>query len=158
VVGGIYSPQPPRSRWGRLMAMGATGQSGAPPDRTCSLSGALPHHSTVRVRSEVDRWSFVHRIVRCHTGQVLFAVQCASDSVAPTLRALFLCPWLLQSTVALDSHCSAGTPDSPVNYSRARLLKPESGWFNPVRAWCTGQSGAPDQSTLGFFCSFKLDP
>jgi ribosome biogenesis SPOUT family RNA methylase Rps3 len=23
VVGGIYSPQPPRSRWGRLLAMGA---------------------------------------------------------------------------------------------------------------------------------------
>jgi hypothetical protein len=79
VVGGIYSPQPPRSRWGRLLAMGApdspvshrtgpvhclvrrhvtqplefgakstigalspcgTGQSGATPDMSCSLSGA----------------------------------------------------------------------------------------------------------------------
>jgi hypothetical protein len=77
VVGGIYSPQPPRSRWGRLLAMGAsdspvrhrtgpiqcpvcchvtqplgfrakstvgalspcgTGQSGATPDRSYSLS------------------------------------------------------------------------------------------------------------------------
>jgi hypothetical protein len=67
-LGGIYSPQPPTSRWGRLLSMGApdnpvrrhvtqplefgssrplealsssgTGQSGAPPDRSCSLSGA----------------------------------------------------------------------------------------------------------------------
>jgi hypothetical protein len=30
---GIYSPQPPRNRWSRLLAMGA-------PDRYCSLSGA----------------------------------------------------------------------------------------------------------------------
>jgi hypothetical protein len=66
-LGGIYSPQPPTSRWGRLLSMGApdspvhrhvtqplgfessrplealsssgTGQSGATPDRSCSLSG-----------------------------------------------------------------------------------------------------------------------
>jgi hypothetical protein len=25
-----------------------------------------------------------------------------------------------------------------MNYSGVRLLKPESGWFNPVWAWCTG--------------------
>jgi hypothetical protein len=69
VVGGIYSPQPPHSHWGWLLSMGApnivrcashvtqplgfgccrplealsssgTGQSGAAPDRYCSLSGA----------------------------------------------------------------------------------------------------------------------
>jgi hypothetical protein len=67
-LGGIYFPQPPTSRWGLLLSMGApdspvrrhvtqplgycssrplealsssgTGQSGAPPDRSCSLSGA----------------------------------------------------------------------------------------------------------------------
>jgi hypothetical protein len=79
-----------------------------------------------------------HRTVRCHTGQVLFTVRCASDSAALTLRTLLLCQRLLQSTVARVSRCFAGTPDSPVNYSGVRLLKPESGWFNPVRAWCTG--------------------
>jgi hypothetical protein len=57
---------------------------------------------------------------------------------------------LLQSTVALDSRYSAGAPNSPVNYSRARSEKPESGQFTLVRTWCTGQSGAPDQGTLGF--------
>jgi hypothetical protein len=63
---------------------------------------------------------------------------CSLSGAALTLRALFLCQWLLQSTVARVSRCSAGAPDSPVNYSGACLLKPESGWFNPVRAWCTG--------------------
>jgi hypothetical protein len=33
---------------------------------------------------------------------------------------------------------SGDTPDSLLNYSGARWRKPESGWFNPVRAWCTG--------------------
>jgi hypothetical protein len=143
VVGGIYSPQPPRSRWGRLLAMGApdspvrhrtgpvhcpvhhhvtqplgfgssrplallsscgTGQSGATPDRSCSLSGAP---LTLRL------WLCAH------------------------CSLLLLCQWLLQSTVARISRCSTGTLDSPVNYSGVRLRKPESGWFNPVWAWCT---------------------
>jgi hypothetical protein len=34
---------------------------------------------------------------------------------------------LLQSIVAPSSRCSAGTPDSPVNYSGVRQEKPESG-------------------------------
>jgi hypothetical protein len=74
----------------------------------------------------------------CGTGQVLFTFRCASDSAALTLHALSLCQPLLQSTIARVSRCSAGTPDNPVNYSRVRLLKPESDWFNPVRAWGTG--------------------
>jgi hypothetical protein len=72
----------------------------------------------------------------------------------------------LTSTVALfiyqsrplraDSRCSAGSPDSPVNYSGARLCFPESGWLTPVRSWCTEQSGASFLSTLKSFCSFKI--
>jgi hypothetical protein len=148
VVGGIYSPQPSTSRWGRLLSMGTpdspvrrhvtqplgfgssrplealyscgTEQSSATPDRSCSLSGVpLSLPRTV--------------------------LHCSADR-AP-----------LQSTVALDSHCSAGAPDSPVNYSGGRLEKPESGWFelygpgtlDTVR-WHTGQSGAPFLSTLWF--------
>jgi hypothetical protein len=34
---------------GKAAGDGRTGQSGAPPDRSCSLSGAPPHHPTVRV-------------------------------------------------------------------------------------------------------------
>jgi hypothetical protein len=61
-----------------------TGQSGAAPDRHCSLSGA-------------------------------------PSSVALTLRELSAhcsrCRRPLEWTVVLLSRCSAGTPDSPVNYS-----------------------------------------
>jgi hypothetical protein len=99
VVVGIYSPQPLNNPLGDAAVDGRTGQSGAPPDRSCLLSGALPHHPTVRVRSEIDRWSFVslrHHTVRCHTGQVLFTVRCAFGSAALTLCALFF-------TVALSA-------------------------------------------------------
>jgi hypothetical protein len=65
---------------------------------------------------------------------------------------------LLQSTVARRSCCSAGAPDSPVNFSGARLEKPEGGEFGVVRSWHTGQSGAPDQGTLGSFAPLILDP
>jgi hypothetical protein len=64
----------------------------------------------------------------------------------------------VQSTVALESRCSAGAPDSPVNYSGVRPQKPEDGQFAAVWSWCTGQSGAPDQGTLGFLCSFLFEP
>jgi hypothetical protein len=139
--GGIYSPQPPSSRWGSLQAMGA------PDSPMCHRTGLV--HCPVRchvtqplgsrARSTVGGFVLLwHRTVRCHTGQVLFTVQCASDSAALTLRVLFLCQRLLQSTVARVSRCFAGTPDSPVNYSGVRLLKLESSWFTLVWAWCTG--------------------
>jgi hypothetical protein len=45
-----------------------------------------------------------------------------------------------------------------VNYSGVRPEKPESGELDVVRSWCTGQSGAPDQGTLGFFTPLFLNP
>jgi hypothetical protein len=56
--------------------------------------------------------------------------------------------------LAQASRCSAGAPDSPVNYSGARLHFPGSGWFQLVRSWCTGQSGAPFYSTLKVLLHF----
>jgi hypothetical protein len=52
---------------------------------------------------------------------------------------------LLQTTVGADSHCSAGTPDSPVNYSGVAPRIPEASKFkvdlpgapDTVR-WCNG--------------------
>jgi hypothetical protein len=64
-----------------------------------------------------------HRTVWCRTGQVLFTVRYASDSAAHCSSLQVL----LQSIVARNSRCSAGTPDSPVIFSEVRLLKPESG-------------------------------
>jgi hypothetical protein len=54
VVGGFLSPQTTLVAVGEAAGDGRTGQSGAPPDRHCSLSGALPRHPNVRVRSWVD--------------------------------------------------------------------------------------------------------
>jgi hypothetical protein len=56
-----------------------------------------------------------------------------------------------------SSRYSAGTPNSPVNYSGAAPRIPEGEQFgvgfpgapDTVR-WHTGQSGAPDQGTLRF--------
>jgi hypothetical protein len=45
-----------------------------------------------------------------------------------------------------------------VNYSGVALEKPEGGESAVVRSWCTGQSGAPDQATLGFLYSFLFNP
>jgi hypothetical protein len=135
---------------------GRTRQSGAPPDRHCSLSGAPPHHPTVRVRSWVNSWTSVflwHRTVRC-----------PSDFAALTSVRYCASLFTWQSRpLALASRCSAGTPDSPVNYSGARPGIPESGWFEVVRPgasdtvrWHTGQSGAPIFCTLKSFCSNKI--
>jgi hypothetical protein len=51
-----------------------------------------------------------------------------------------------------------------VNYSGAQLEKPESGELETVWSWCTahcpvdtGQFGAPDQGTLGFFAPLYLN-
>jgi hypothetical protein len=48
VVGGIYSPQPPIDRWGRLLSMGAPGS----PVRQ-------PRHQTVRVRELLTIGGFI---------------------------------------------------------------------------------------------------
>jgi hypothetical protein len=145
---------------GKAAVDGRTGQSGAPPDRSCRLFGAPPRYPTVRVREQSTVGAVVflwHRTVLTPDSSYSLCsapLTLRSDSAAhysPVLQ-------LLQSTVARSSRCSAGTPDSPVNYSGVRLEKPESGWFIFVRTWCTGQSGAPVHNTLGFFVPLKLDP
>jgi hypothetical protein len=137
VVGGIYSPQPPSGRWGRLLTMGA-------PDslvrhRIGPIHCPMRRHVTQPLGFRSSR--SLASLSSSGTGQFGVTpdtVRCASDSAALTLRAIFLCQRLLQSTVARVSRCSAGTPDSPVNYSGARLWKPESGWLDSIRSCCTG--------------------
>jgi hypothetical protein len=127
---GIYIPQPPNNRWGRLLSMGAPdspvrkprhptirvltqstvgvltfggiGQSGTAPDRHCSLSGAPL------------------------TSVLTSATNCSA--VRGTM----------QLTVAPKRRCSAVTPDSPMNYSGATPEKPEGEEFRVCTAWCTG--------------------
>jgi hypothetical protein len=146
-----------------------TGQSGAPPD-------------TVRCASHVtrslgfDRWSFCllgHRTVRWCTGQSLFTVRCAlwlcSDFCVHCSALTALC----RRPLSRSSCCSAGTPDSPVNYSGAASRIPEGEQFgvefpgapDTVR-WCTGhclvahwtvRCARPGHTSV-FFCSFYLNP
>jgi hypothetical protein len=139
----------------------ATGQSGAAPDRHCSLSDA-PSGAALTLRE-----------LSAHCSA--FAGVCWSRPLR----------W---------SHCSAGTPDSLVNYSGAALQKPEGEefevdqpWAPDTVRWCTGpdrpvnysgaalqkpegeefevdQPWAPDSPVcqtrvlFGFFCSFLFEP
>jgi hypothetical protein len=75
--------------------------------------------------------------------------------------------------LARSSRCSAGTPDSPVNYSGAAPRIPEGGEFgaefpgapDTVR-WCTGHCPVAHRTvrcprpghTSVVFCSFNLNP
>jgi hypothetical protein len=71
----------------------------------------------------------------------------------------------LESTVTLLSRCSAGLPDSPVNYSGEALQKPEGEEFESIAPGAPDTvGGAPDSPVrqtrvlFGFFCSFVLNP
>jgi hypothetical protein len=151
--GGIYSHKPNCSRWRRLLAMGA------PDSVRCAATSSCCSGSEL-----VDRWRLCphvapnspvsHQIVRCPSDLLLWLLSwyCA---------ALFI---RQSRPLRADSRCSAGAPDSPVNYSGAAPGKPEAvelelihpGAPDTVR-WYTGQPGAPDQGTLRFpFCSFLL--
>jgi hypothetical protein len=56
----------------------------------------------------------------CGTGQSGAPLTSCFDFCCDTV-------YFVESTVGADSCCSAGTPDSPVNYSGARPGIPESG-------------------------------
>jgi hypothetical protein len=133
----VHQPCHPTVRVLTVWTVGAltswgTAQSGAAPDRSCSLSGA-PSGAALTLLELSAHYS------RCRRP--------------------------LELTVALASHCSGGTPDSPVNYSGAALQKPKGGKFEVVRPWApdtvrwhTGQSGAPDQGSLRFLLLLSFEP
>jgi hypothetical protein len=103
-----------------------------------------PRHPTVRVLIV----STVGALTSWGTGQPGAApdshcsLSGAPSGAALTLRELSahcsLVSRPLESTVALASRCSAGTPDSPVNYSGAWTQKPEGEEFEVDPPWCTG--------------------
>ena len=89
----------------------------------------------------------------------------APSGAALTLRELSAHCSRLQATIARSSRCSAGAPDSPVNYSGARPEKPESGEFENVRSWCTGHCPVAHRTVRcaipghsWFLCSFVFEP
>jgi hypothetical protein len=128
--GGIYSHQPKSGRWWSLLAMGAPDS----PVRHRTVSGAPPRHLVDRPLSWSTVGGFVliwHQTVRCHTGQ----------SGAPLTAALTSAAILFirqSRPLRADSRCSAGAPDSPVNYSGVVSGKPEGEEFELIHP------GAPD--------------
>jgi hypothetical protein len=129
---------------------------GAPdsPVRHRTVSGAPPRHPPVRAWSWSTVGGFVlmrHRTVRCHTRQ-------SGATLTSALTSEFNCSPLHSRPLRADSRCSAGAPDSPVNYSGAAPEKPEGDEFEGDPPWCTGHSpvvhrtlsGAPDQGALQF--------
>jgi hypothetical protein len=124
-----------------------------------------PRHPTVRVLTvstveALTAWATKQSGVAPDSHCSLSGVPsgACSDS-ARTVRALFSC----QSTVGVDrcagGRCSAGTLDSPVNYSGARPQKPEGEEFEVDPPWCTRHCPVRQTMVLfGFFCSFLLNP
>jgi hypothetical protein len=134
----VRQPRHPTVRVLMVSTVGAltswgTRQSGAAPDRQCSLSSA-PSGAALTLRE--------------------LSAHCSR------------CRRSLESTVALASRCSAGTPDSPVNYSGAASEKPEGEEFRLYGPWCTGHCPVAHRTVwcarLGFssvsFAPFFLNP
>jgi hypothetical protein len=95
----VHQPRHPTVRVLAVSTVGAltswgTGQSGAAPDRHCSLFGA-PSGAALTLRE--------------------LSTHCSR------------CRRPLESTVALASRCSAGTPDSPVPHQAVRCHTRQSG-------------------------------
>ena len=109
---------------GALTSWG-TGQSGAAPDRSYSLSG-VPSGAALTLRE--------------------LSTHCSR------------CRRPLELTVALASRCSAGTPDSSVNYSGAALQKPEGEEFESIAPIAPDSPVRQTRVLFGFFCSFLLNP
>jgi hypothetical protein len=102
VVGGIYSPKPPKQPLGVAAVDGRTGHQ--------------PRHPTVKVRARTT----VGALSSCGTGHALFSARCASGVCSDfyTHCSVRRCP--LQSTVALVAVALLGTPDSPVAHRTVR--------------------------------------
>jgi hypothetical protein len=160
---GVFIAPTTSTAVGEAAGDGRTEESGAPPDRYCALSSALPRHPTVRVRSWSTLGGFVllrHWTVRCHTGQ----------SGAPLTSLL----WLLRGTVL---HCSLCQSRPMARIAVALLAHRTVQWIIAECAcifprvadwhlygpgapdtvqWHTGQSGAPTFSILKFFAPFQI--
>jgi hypothetical protein len=148
VVGGIYSPQPLPSRWLTLRSMGT-------PDSTVAHWTAIVHClvHTMSARplgfGAVDRWS---PLSFCCTGQSGATPDSLVTSDFYALTSARHC--LPLCTFAVDrwhvgSRCSAGSPDSLVNYNGVCLLNSRE-WLVCLRLGLVHRtlSGAPLGSTL----------
>ena len=148
-VGGILGKQfLPSVGW-------RTGQSGAPPDIPCLLSGAdrLPKLAQPTIEDleplAYRTLSGAHRTVRC-----------PHQTVGSTTRyARITRPTVGEADRWLTGQ-SGAPPDSPVNFSRTSPTNSRERPVDQKPAWRTGQSGAPPDSPVHPDCaeSWLLHP
>jgi hypothetical protein len=109
-----------------------TGQSGAPPDRSCRRSGVRsPSKFGISVRCS-SRLIGAPNTVRCTPDSPVHQLTVGAVHVSHEDCAADRCSgdrWLTGQ--------SGAPPDSPVNYSRTSLSKPESSTFHRRPAWRT---------------------
>jgi hypothetical protein len=116
-LGGIYSPQPPHSRWGGCLSMGAV-RCASHVTQPLGFWRFWPLERWLHVAPDSP---VLHRTGAVHCPVLLW-------HLLRLLRALFT---LLQTTVALDSRCSAGTLDSPVAHQTVQWIIAECALRNP---------------------------
>jgi hypothetical protein len=166
VVGGIYSSQPPSSRWRSLLVMGA-------PD-SLVRHRIGPVHCPVRRHVTQPLGSGARSIVegfilmRHRTGPVHCPVRLwlyVSDSAALTLCALLLCQRLLKSTVARVSCCTMTNRTVRWIIAKRACGNPRvAGLSCTVLAHRTlsgGTPGSPMRHSSAYsscFSSFEFDP
>jgi hypothetical protein len=171
-LGGIYNPQPPKQPLGVAPIDGRTGQSGAPPDIVrCASHITQPLGFGRRwpleaLSSSGTGQSGAPRDKYCSLSGAPLTSVLTSTVYYSAVRALCSQPLRWRAVAPL------GAPDSPVAHRTVRWIIAEWRWRNPkmkssevygpgapdtVR-WHTGQSDAPDQGTLRFFCSFAFEP
>jgi hypothetical protein len=127
-LGGIYSPNNQKNRWWRLLSYGAPNSpvrhrtlSGAPatsPGRWVPTVGALISGATGQSGGAPDSHYSL-------SGAPSTPALTSARAVAHCSVLLFLC----RRPLALYSRYSAGTPDSPMNYSRVAPRIPKGGKF-----------------------------
>jgi hypothetical protein len=154
VVGGIYSPNHQNMAVGSLLSHGAPDN----PVRHRTLSGAPA--------TSASRWGSTVGALTCGASGCP-VVHRTGPVDCPVRQLRVLCPLRAQARIkcvavdrcARSSRCSAGTPDSPVNYSEAASHFPEGGKFSVE---CPG---APDTVRCArpgclqvVFCSLCLNP
>jgi hypothetical protein len=172
VVGGIYNPNHQTNRWGWAAVDGRTGHCPVRQPRhptvrvlTVSTVGALTSWCTGQSGAAPDR--------HCSLSGAPLAPALTSATNCSSVRALCKRPCADSRCSDWCTGQSGGTPDSPVNYSGVRLEKPEAEEFEVDPPYCTGHcsvvhrtlsGGTPDSSVrqtrvlFGSFCSFLLNP
>jgi hypothetical protein len=157
VVGGIYSPNHQTNRWGGCLSMGApdspvcepchptvrvltiltvgaltscrTGQSGAAPDRSCSLSGA----------------PLTPTLTSARTIHALFTL------LQTTVALIAVAPLGAPDSPVNYSGAALQKPEG----GKFEGVWP---WAPDTVRWCTGQSGVPYQGSLRFLLLLYFEP